>query len=287
MKDSFEREYILNLDMIVIMCLRFHNEESLWGMYWSILSEPQFIHASRGLRVSQYFNFYFQNYIHVPLWLSHPETREHSRIINYRHCAIAFRGRQSSWCWEWVKVSWQQARQAGPATTAQLQSSDRVDSGPAAVGWGVESKAQITLLQSATWSGSTKRSTPLRRGGPRGRRSGGSTRTESLSSWRSHPKPVLEIWTRKSTWCPLISLSASSTSSSGRGSVSAPRTRSSSSSITWFLPPLPPWGRCIRLEDGNNNYDVVTNWAATTTTQQSTDISAVICVIAKFVSTKD
>ena len=127
-KDSFEREYILNLDMIIIMCLRFYNEESLWGMYWSILPEPQFIPASRGLRESQYFNFYFQNYIHVPLWLSHPESREHSRTINQvRHCAIAFRGRQSSWCWEWVKVSWQQARQAGLASTAQLQSSDRLD----------------------------------------------------------------------------------------------------------------------------------------------------------------
>merc|ERR1712032_1033778 len=49
----------------------------------------------------------------------------------------------------------------------------------------------------APCSGSTRRSTPLRRGGPRGRRSEGNTQTGFLSSLRSHQRPELAIWTKE------------------------------------------------------------------------------------------
>merc|ERR1712004_495819 len=62
--------------------------------------------------------------------------------------------------------------------------------------------------------GSTRRSTRLRRGEPRGRRSGGNTRTGFLSSLRSLQRPGLAIWTKRSTWFPQISQLDSSTSSS-------------------------------------------------------------------------
>merc|ERR1711971_751951 len=46
-------------------------------------------------------------------------------------------------------------------------------------------------------SGSTRRSTRLRRGGQRVRRSGGNTQTGFLSLLRSHQKPELAIWTKE------------------------------------------------------------------------------------------
>merc|ERR1711874_958725 len=94
--------------------------------------------------------------------------------------------------------------------------------------------------------GNTKRNIPSRRGGPRARRFAGNIPTVSPSLWRNHPRLVLGIWTRRSTWFPPISLLASSISSSGRGSVSDPRTLSSSLSTTSSPPPPPPWGRCTR-----------------------------------------
>merc|ERR1711971_349193 len=54
-------------------------------------------------------------------------------------------------------------------------------------------------------SGSTRRSTRLRRGGQRVRRSGGNTQTGFLSLLRSHQRPELAIWTKRSTWFPQIS----------------------------------------------------------------------------------
>merc|ERR1711953_279205 len=108
-----------------------------------------------------------------------------------------------------------------------------------------ESKHSQSELESSR-SGNTKRNIPSRRGGPRGRRFAGNIPTVSPSLWRNHPKLVLAIWTRKSTWFPPISLLASSISSSERGSVSDPRTLSSSLSTTSSPPPPPLWGHCIR-----------------------------------------
>merc|ERR1712107_207706 len=58
----------------------------------------------------------------------------------------------------------------------------------------------------STMSGSTRRSTRLRRGELRGRRSGGNTRTGFLSSLRNLQRPGLAIWTKRSTWFPQITV---------------------------------------------------------------------------------